>query len=69
MLGLSLSSGAARVRLEDAEALGGADTPGGGVYLHARVAALGARRQLLLAGRLVLANALRRTLLYKVCAS
>ncbi|KAI8430531.1 hypothetical protein MSG28_000768 [Choristoneura fumiferana] len=66
--GLSLSSGACRVRLEDAEALGGAATPGGGVYLHARVATVGARRQLLLAGRLVLANALRRSLLYKVRA-
>ncbi|XP_063545729.1 uncharacterized protein LOC134753720 [Cydia strobilella] len=54
-------SGESRVRLPDADAAGG-------VYVHVRGDVAGARRTLHLSGRLVLANALRRPLHYKVRA-
>ncbi|XP_063374098.1 intermembrane lipid transfer protein VPS13B [Cydia amplana] len=55
-------SGESRVRLPDA------DAEASGVYVHVRGDVAGARRTLHLAGRLVLANALRRPLYYKVRA-
>ncbi|KAG6459378.1 hypothetical protein O3G_MSEX011352 [Manduca sexta] len=66
---IPFTAGGARVRLEDAESLGGSKlTPGAGVFLHAKVEETGARRCLHLAGRLALANMLRFDLLYKVRA-
>ncbi|XP_028176967.1 uncharacterized protein LOC114364842 [Ostrinia furnacalis] len=62
------TAGTHRVRLEDAEALGGKSSPGGGVYAHVKVEECGARRNMQLAGRLTLANMLRYSLLYKVRA-
>ncbi|XP_063634454.1 uncharacterized protein LOC134805094 [Cydia splendana] len=59
---IPFSSGESRVRLPDAEAAAG------GVYVHVRGDVAGARRTLHLSGRLVLANALRRPLHYKVRA-
>ncbi|XP_037868646.1 uncharacterized protein LOC101746464 isoform X2 [Bombyx mori] len=59
--------GSHRVRLEDAERLGGKG-PGAGVFVHAAVEGKGARLCLHLSGRLVLANMLRFDLLYKVRA-
>ncbi|XP_063394354.1 intermembrane lipid transfer protein VPS13B [Cydia fagiglandana] len=61
---IPFSSGESRVRLPDAEAAVAA----GGVFVHVRGDVAGARRTLHLSGRLVLANALRRPLHYKVRA-
>ncbi|CAH0716660.1 unnamed protein product, partial [Brenthis ino] len=60
---IPFTEGKYRVRLEDGEM-----SSGGGMFVHVRVRDGGARRDMYLSGRLVLANMLRHNLLYKVRA-
>lgn len=60
-------AGSRRVRLEDVDNLDGSlATPGSGVYLYIKMEQRGATRQMLLTGRLLLANMLRFDVLFKV---
>ncbi|XP_026331803.1 uncharacterized protein LOC113239151 isoform X1 [Hyposmocoma kahamanoa] len=63
------TAGSRRVRLEGADNLDASvATPGSGVFLYVKIAQQGATRQMLLTGRLLLANVLRFNLLFKVRA-
>lgn len=61
------TAGSRRVRLEGADNLDASvATPGSGVFLYVKIAQQGATRQMVLTGRLLLANVLRFNLLFKV---
>lgn len=65
--GMDLSLGHNHLRMKDVELLGA--NPNSGLYLYTNIERLGAAKTITVSGRLILANMLRHTLLFKVIFS